>query len=153
MEQDRKDWDLRLYLGLDHYDAFWIKHHESFEHPLWLTIDRGFYKVPEHKVKFNKIMKHAYDDIAENMLMINNDTEFVTKVWITMGVEALRGFEPPNMGVVGPMCLQGNTLIMMHDMVHLIHLDLFEHYYPTVFSAWCIDIVSPRFTSQDGVFS
>jgi len=138
-EQELKDWDVRLYLGIDHDDAFWLQHHESFQHPEWLTIDRGFYEVPEHKVPFNEMMKHAYDDGAEYMVRINDDTEFVTKGWITMGVEALRAFEPPSVGVVGPTCKQGNTAIMTHDMVHRTHLEIFDHYYPTVFSAWWID--------------
>ena len=127
-EQEWKDWDVRLYLGLDQDNALWFKHHESFEHPVCLTIDCGFYEVPDHKVSFNDMMKHAYDESAECMVLINDDTEFVTKGWIMMGVEALGGFEPPNVGVVGPTCRLGNTEIMTHDMVHWTHLDLFEHY-------------------------
>lgn len=138
-EQELKDWDVRLYLGIDHDDGFWLKHHESFEHPSWLTIDRGFYEVHEHRVPFNEMMQHAYDDGAEYMVRVNDDTEFVTKGWMTLGVATLRGFDPSNVGVVGPTCRQGNTKIMTHDMVHRTHLDIFDHYYPTVFSAWWVD--------------
>jgi lipopolysaccharide biosynthesis glycosyltransferase len=137
--QELQDWDVRLYLGIDHDDAFWLQHHESLQHQPWLTIDRGFYEVPEHKVPFNEMGQHAYDDGAEYMVRVNDDTEFLTKGWITQGVEALRGFDPPNVGVVGPTCRQGNTDIMAHDMVHRTHLDIFDHYYPSVFSSWWID--------------
>ena len=104
MEQDRKDWDLRLYLGLDHYDAFWIKHHESFEHPLWLTIDRGFYKVPEHKVKFNKIMKHAYNDSAEYGPLGNQLFQFAS----TTGLSSAHGMTP---------CLRSGNLAQSFDII------------------------------------
>jgi FkbM family methyltransferase len=94
-------WDVRLYLGIDHDDVFWLEHHERFEHPSWLTIDRGFYETPNHNVPFNEMMQHAYEDGAEYLVRINDDTEFVTKGWITQGVATLRGFDPPNVGVVG----------------------------------------------------
>ena len=71
-EQEWKDWDVRLYLGLDQDNALWFKHHESFEHPVCLTIDCGFYEVPDHKVPFNDMMKHAYDESAEYMVLIND---------------------------------------------------------------------------------
>jgi FkbM family methyltransferase len=132
-------WDVRLYLGIDHDDVFWLEHHERFEHPSWLTIDRGFYETPNHNVPFNEMMQHAYDDGAEYLVRINDDTEFVTSGWITRGVSALRAYDPPNLGVVGPTCKQGNTEIMTHDMVHRTHLEIFETYYPSVFSAWWVD--------------
>ena len=43
------------------------------------------------------------------------------------------------MGVVGPLCAEGNTDIMTHDLVHRTHLLIFEHYYPPVFSDWWMD--------------
>ena len=107
-------WNIRLYLGIDHDDAFWQEHHEGFEHPSWLTIDRGFHETPTNKIPFNEMMQHAYEDGAEYLVRINDDTEFVTSEWITRAVEALRAYDPPNVGVVGPICKQGNTAIMTH---------------------------------------
>ena len=55
-------------------------------------------------------------------------------------VRALGGFSPPNVGVVGPYCAEGNTLILTHDFVHRTHLQIFApHYYPPVFSDWWMD--------------
>eukprot|EP00555_Chaetoceros_dichaeta_P000279 CAMPEP_0198274172 /NCGR_PEP_ID=MMETSP1447-20131203/59390_1 /TAXON_ID=420782 /ORGANISM="Chaetoceros dichaeta, Strain CCMP1751" /LENGTH=151 /DNA_ID=CAMNT_0043968189 /DNA_START=423 /DNA_END=878 /DNA_ORIENTATION=+ len=85
------------------------------------------------------MMQHANDDGAKYMVRINDDTEFLTEGWITLGVRKLLDFHPPNVGVVGPTCLDGNTMIMTHDMVHRTHLEIFDHYYPTVFFNWFID--------------
>ena len=138
-KKEIEKWDVRLYLGIDHDDKFWLEHHKKLVKPEWLTMHWGFYKSPQQKVPFNQMMQHAYNDGAEYMVRINDDTEFLTTGWITYGVNALQTFYPPNVGVVGPTCHQGNTEIMTHDMVHRTHLDIFENYYPTVFSAWWID--------------
>lgn len=129
---------MRLYLAIDHDDTFWHEHHESLN-TTWLSVAPRFYEAPQNRVPFNEMMSQAYTDGAEYMVRVNDDSEFVTRGWITRGVRTLRGFDPPNVGVVGPTCQQGNTRIMTHDMVHRTHLDIFDHYYPSVFSAWWID--------------
>ena len=45
-----------------------------------------------------------------------------------MAVRTLRGYAPPNVGVVGPRCDEGNTKILTHDFVHRSHLEIFAHY-------------------------
>ena len=40
---------------------------------------------------------------------------------------------------MGPVCHEGNTRILTHDLVHRTHLDIFEHYYPPIFSDWWMD--------------
>jgi hypothetical protein len=85
------------------------------------------------------MMRAAYKDGAEYMVRVNDDSEFVSSNWVSKGVSKLASYVPPNVGMVGPNCLEGNTAIMTHDMVHRTHLDIFEHYYPDVFSAWWID--------------
>ena len=137
-EEELYKWDVRLYLGIDDGDAFWLKHHKNLKSPPWLTVDFGFYPVTG-RIPFNEMMKHAYDDGAEYFVRINDDTEFKTSGWITHGVKTLQGFDPPNVGVVGPACRQGSNTIMTHDMVHRTHLSIFDTYYPAVFSAWWID--------------
>ncbi len=137
--EELERWDVRLYLGIDHDDAFWQRHQTDLVHPSWLTINRGFYATPKNKIPFNEMMQHAYKDGAEYLVRINDDTEFVTSGWITRAVEALRGYDPPNVGVVGPICKQGNTAILTHDIVHRTHLEIFDTYYPEVFSAWWVD--------------
>jgi hypothetical protein len=72
---------------------------------------------------------------------VNDDTEFVTSNWITKGVQVLlQQYDPPNVGVVGPRCQEGNKNIMTHDMVHRTHLEIFGgYYYPTAFGNWFLD--------------
>ena len=100
------------------------------------------------------MMRAAYNDGAEYMVRINDDSEFVTSDWVSKAVANLASYDPPNVGMVGPNCREGNTAIMTHDMVHRTHLDIFEHYYPDVFSAWWIDdwiskVYGPTKVNQD----
>ena len=124
---------------IDRDDVFWLEHHEEIIKPHWLSLHVEFYKVPKHRVPFNKMTHHAFSDGAEYLVCVNDATEFITKGWISKGVESLLGYDPPNLGVVGPTCNEGNTRILTNDMVHRTHLKVFEDYYPPVFSAWWID--------------
>jgi len=136
---DRSKYDFRLYLAADHDDHFWLQNQNNVKTPDWLSVHIGFYNVPEHKIPFNPMMRTAYNDGAEYMVRINDDSEFMTSDWVSKAVAKLASYDPPNVGMVGPNCREGNTAIMTHDMVHRTHLDIFEHYYPEVFSAWWID--------------
>jgi len=88
---------------------------------------------------FNFMMGAAYVDGADFLYRVNDDTEFVT-AWAHAAVHTLRtAFSPPLLGVVGPLCRQGKTSIMTHDLVHRTHLDVFGLYYPAVFVDWWMD--------------
>ena len=87
----------------------------------------------------NEIARQAYKNGAEYMCRVNDDTKFITKNWTTFGIKMLLNYDPTNVGVVGPICRQGNTDIMTHDMVHRTHLEIFNYYYPPVFENWWID--------------
>ena len=137
--QELYTWEFRLYLGIDHDDRFWLDHHRKVETPDWLSVYAHFYKHRENRVPLNNITRQAFDDGAEYIVRINDDTEFITKDWISKGVETLLGYHPPNLGVVGPRCDEGNTEVLNHDMVHRTHLQVFKDYYPPVFSAWWVD--------------
>jgi len=136
---DRSQYDFRLYLAADHDDQFWLNNQNNVKTPDWLSVHVGFYEVPKHKIPFNPMMRAAFNDGAEYLVRINDDSEFVTSDWVSKAVANLASYDPPNVGMVGPNCREGNTAIMTHDMVHRTHLDIFEHYYPDVFSAWWID--------------
>ena len=88
---------------------------------------------------FNFMMAAAAQDGADYLYRVNDDTQFVGKGWAAAAVRVLRGYSPPDVGVVGPRCDEGNTRILTHDLVHRTHLDIFEHYYPPVFSDWWMD--------------
>jgi hypothetical protein len=88
---------------------------------------------------FNFMMAAAAADGAEYLYRVNDDTQFVGAGWAAQAVGALRRYSPPNVGVVGPVCREGNTRILTHDLVHRTHLRIFEHYYPPIFSDWWMD--------------
>ena len=95
---------------------------------------------------FNFMTAAAYEDGADYIYRVNDDTKFVGP-WASSAVATLAAFSPPNVGVVGPLCAEGNTLIMTHDLVHRTHLAIFEHYYPPVFSDWWMVIPRRRSTT------
>ena len=87
---------------------------------------------------FNFMMAAAAADGADYLYRINDDTEFVTP-WVAQALGTLRGYEPSNVGVVGPVCREGNTKIITHDLVHRTHLAIFDYYYPPILSDWWMD--------------
>ena len=87
----------------------------------------------------NYIARQAFKDGAVYFVRINDDTRMVTKNWASLAVDTLRSFSPRNVGVVGPTCKQGNTILLSHDMVHETHLLMFKYYYPPILQNWYID--------------
>eukprot|EP01067_Filipodium_phascolosomae_P007395 Filipodium_phascolosomae@DN5909_c0_g1_i1.p1 len=87
----------------------------------------------------NYIARVAYDDGVDYMVRINDDTEFASNQWTSAGIKRLQWMNPPNVGVVGPKCLEGNQSILTHDMTHRTHYNIFKYYYPPIFQNWYID--------------
>jgi hypothetical protein len=84
------------------------------------------------------MMGAAFDDGADYLYRVNDDTEF-TGAWADSAVTQLRAMDPPNVGVVGPLCEEGNKHIMTHDFVHRTHLLIFQLYYPSTLKDWWMD--------------
>ena len=155
--EERRNYRVELVLGYDDTDKFWQSHPRELR-PRRKDGDSGDYdgqeviplnfvsirKDPDGKrpnrIPFNELCQAALEYGATYIARINDDTEFVTSGWITVATEALRSFSPPNVGVVGPSCKQGNPEIMTHDFVHApTHLSIFSTYYPGVFNNFFLD--------------
>lgn len=135
---------VRVFLGVDSDDRFWVPWRNaalvSYANDTWkLDVTVFTYARHENHVPFNALMRDAYDLGAEYLVRVNDDSEFETRGWVSAARKVLQGYQPPNVGVVGPVCLQGNTRILTHDMVHRTHLDIFQAYYPPQFSNWYVD--------------
>ena len=133
-------YNYRLYVGTEDFDFLATKVDElksmsSGNVEVFPMIVKG---GTENKA-IQAIAMRAYNDGAEYMCRINDDTKFITKKWTTLGIDTLLHYKPKNVGVVGPTCRQGNTHIMTHDMVHRTHMEIFKYYYPPVFKNWYID--------------
>jgi len=87
---------------------------------------------------FNFMMAAAAADGADFLYRLNDDTALVD-AWASQAVAALRSFDPPFVGVVGPVCDEGNKMILTHDIVSATHLQIFPTYYPPVFTDWWMD--------------
>ena len=155
--EERRNYRVELVLGYDDTDKFWQSHPRELR-PRRKDGDSGDYdgqeviplnfvsirKDPDGKrpnrIPFNELCQAALEYGASYIVRVNDDSEFVTSGWITVAVQALRSFSPPNVGVVGPTCKQGNTDIMTHDFVHApTHLSIFGTYYPEVFDNYYLD--------------
>jgi hypothetical protein len=86
---------------------------------------------------FNFMMAAAAQDGADYLYRINDDTELEGADWTSRAVEQLVALS--HVGVVGPICYEGNVNILTHDFVHRTHLEIFQTYYPPVFSDWYMD--------------
>ena len=127
---------------IDEGDTFWERrvnqHLLLMEHrDVHITIISV--RSDEGHIPMNEGCIRAYESGVDYIVRVNDDTEFITDGWLSMGVTTLHGFKPPNLGVVGPTCEQGKTDILTHDMVHRTHLDIFDAYYPVVFDNWWVD--------------
>ncbi|EKX41805.1 hypothetical protein GUITHDRAFT_74535, partial [Guillardia theta CCMP2712] len=87
---------------------------------------------------FNFLSSSAALDGADYIYRINDDTEFRT-AWTSSYIRTLLSFKPPNVGVVGPTCREGNERILTHDFVHVTHLHIFGVHYPPVLMDWWMD--------------
>ena len=87
----------------------------------------------------NFLSNQAYNDGCDFLYHVNDDTELLTPSWTTKFIDALRNFTPPLLGVVGPTCRQGNTVVIAHDFVHRSHLDRFPTHYPPQLTDWWLD--------------
>lgn len=87
---------------------------------------------------FNEMARAAYRAGANYFYRINDDTEILNN-WPTLFVNTLQWLGYPY-GVVGPVCRQGNQQILTHDMVHRVHMEIFEmNYYPPELTDWWMD--------------
>ena len=87
----------------------------------------------------NDAMMEAYLDGMDYFYRINDDSILKTSGWAETFIATLSGFDPPNVGVVGPDHKGGNTAILTYDFVHRTHIDIFGFYYPRVYPAWYAD--------------
>ncbi|XP_045161319.2 uncharacterized protein LOC123526293 isoform X1 [Mercenaria mercenaria] len=87
----------------------------------------------------NAMAREAYEDGMDYFVRINDDSSMETQKWTSEGISILQNYNPPNIGVVGPTCHEGNTGILTHDMVHRSHLEIFDFYYPPYFDNWWTD--------------
>ena len=110
---------------------------------------------PLHKPgpAMNYLSREAHTTGCDYLYRINDDTELLTPKWARAFIATLASFSPPNIGVVGPTCHEGNTAILTHDFVHRSHLDIFGSHYPAELTDWWLDdwisrVYGPRNTRK-----
>jgi hypothetical protein len=87
---------------------------------------------------FNRITKHAYDNGADYIYRVNDDTE-MKGPWAKRFIAELHKMGEPY-GAVGPLCQQGNRKILTHDFTHRTHMEIFNgFYYPKELVDWWMD--------------
>jgi hypothetical protein len=103
----------------------------------------------------NEIADVAYDDNMTYFVRINDDTRCISPNWASTGITTLLGCIPANVGVVGRTLIYANIKkkdrnpVLIHDMVHKTHLDIFGFYYSPVFeNGWADDWISEIYKSN-----
>ena len=84
----------------------------------------------------NDAMMDAYLDNVDYFYRINDDTKMLTSHWAEVFVAALDRYDPPRVGVVGPLQVRRNVDHLTYDFVHMTHIDVFGFYYPRLFTDW-----------------
>ena len=102
-DHEREEFDVRVYVGLDSDDAFWLEHATQLRSSAaWLELHVRFYEKIGHRIPFNELAQEAFADGADVFVRVNDDTEFLSGGWITLGVTALGQNAHHGAGVVGP---------------------------------------------------
>lgn len=140
-ETERNTFDIEVFVIFDRMDdMFWERSDIRSQAQISSHFPAHFVSVEKtNRIPHNEGCRLAYEMGADYIVRVNDDTEFKGFGWLTLGINALEKFQPPRLGVVGPTCLEGNTHILTHDMVHRTHLDIFEEYYPVEFDNWWLD--------------
>ena len=140
-DDEKRMLQVAVYIVFDFGDPFWEQ--ESLRESLrantdWLLI----HYVAVHnsgRIPHNEGCRIAFQQGADYIVRVNDDTGFHGQSWISAAIKTFQGYSPHNLGVVGPVCEEGNTEILTHDMVHRTHLQIFEDYYPREFDNWWLD--------------
>lgn len=135
--------NVRVFVAIDSDDYFWLgnkKYITQSEKSLNITLLVVSKEKLRGRIPFNEITAFAFLEGAEFIVRINDDTVFTSSGWIALGIKALAGMYPLNVGVVAPrLHYEINERIFIHDMVHRTHLLIFSTYYPRHFKNWFID--------------
>jgi hypothetical protein len=105
-------------------------------------VDVIMVKGGSYTMAINEIAHYAYthnEYKCDYFARVNDDGEFQSNKWASASIKALKSFNPPNLGAVGPVGASTCCRILIFDMVHRTHLDIFEQYYPSVFDNWWTD--------------
>jgi len=138
--EERDVFNLRLYLGMNDDDTFWLNNVDQLMAPDWLDVRPAAFKVTQNKIPFNPLMQMAFFESADYLIRVNDDMQFLTIGWISTAMIALQSHAFPNVGVVGPTSsTERSKEIFIYDMVHRTHLLIFQDYYPDVFSSSYVD--------------
>jgi len=144
---DTLDNKVEILIGFNAGDEFWEDADNRRKVMKNTFLDVSFISVVPYRVgqiPFNIVLSVALSYGADYFIRVNDDTEFISRGFVSIGISKLVGFDPPNVGVIGPHCIVsegyvGNDIILTHDMVHKTHLQIFENYYPEQFDNWWID--------------
>ena len=132
-----------LYVGIDATDNFDAQHGVALRKlvaPMPVHV-LPFPQAARARIPWNDVLHRASRDDHDYVVRVNDDTEFSSKRWTQRAIHALTALDPPNVGVVGPTCREGNMKILTHDFVHLkTHMAIFRGvYYPSSFRNWFLD--------------
>ncbi|XP_045215815.2 uncharacterized protein LOC123566049 [Mercenaria mercenaria] len=137
----QKQYTYNIYIGVEKNDFLQSQRtviEKSYERVYIVT-------VPGHTftAATNYIANRALKDGMDYFVRINDDTVFETFNWTSIAIENLKKLNPPMIGVVGPICKEGNIAILTQDMVHRTHVEIFKYYYPPIFdNLWTDDWIT-----------
>ena len=90
-------WDkfeVQILVGADSDDAFWLQHADSLEvearNNYAMHLKFKFYRKRDNFLPFNDLMRDGYYTGSDYLLRINDDTEFTSSAWISLGVDTLK---------------------------------------------------------------
>ena len=136
---ERATWHIRLYLCSDVGDSMYSNMSSSSITLRDIEVRRVVW-TRRSIIPHGMTAELAFAEGASYVHRTNDDTEYLTKEWLTLAVQTISRFGR-NIGVVGPK-VWGDGFrpgLLTLDCVHRQHLSIFSHYYPRALSNWYID--------------
>lgn len=146
--EDSKKIEHKVFVAVDSDDDFYRKKLSELNSvmaellaPKWMTHSLILLDPPSQNVVqcYNNVTRLAHADGCDYSWRITDDMQVLTRRWAASLVDAMLSFQPPNVGVVAPRCIRGQKHIMVSDVIHSSHLQIFGSRYPEQFENWYSD--------------
>ena len=145
-KNNEKKYNYACFFGYDEGDKYWHKHKphimRHFDNQANIEVDVLMVKGGTYTKAVNELAQYAYthgEHRCDYFVRVNDDGEFQSQKWASAAIKVLSSFNPPNVGAVGPVGKRTCCRILIFDMVHRTHLDIFDTYYPAVLDNWWTD--------------
>ena len=159
-----KQYNYTIYLGYDHDDHIFTDESQVSQLKKRVSsienVNLKLYKFRENQFEkgdvvgmWNFLCEEAYNnEMNDYFIQLGDDIYFNKRGWVENCINLLQ--KNGNLGMTGPVNINGEQTILTQSMVSRKHYDIFGFYYPSEFKNWFSDtwmnkIYEPEYVYKD----